>query len=236
MLDALIAGGAKLLGGFLGQESAEENAAQNRALQREFAQNAIQWKVDDAKKAGIHPLYALGASTTSFSPVSVGTPLADSISSMGADVGRAVNAVSTQGQRDTDFQNKVKELALTKGGLENELLASQIAQLKASQSPPFPSATGGSNDPVEGRSQDWSKRLPNAFESGSGVVVGGDYAKNPWFMDAQKYEDRYGDIVENVGGITNLIADWYYSNPSAGPWLRALTRRSEGMSNQQRSR
>lgn len=36
------------------------------AEQERFARNQIQWRVEDAKQAGIHPLYALGAST--FSP------------------------------------------------------------------------------------------------------------------------------------------------------------------------
>lgn len=43
---------------------------QNIALQREFAQNSIQWRVNDAKLAGLHPLAALGASGTSYTPSS----------------------------------------------------------------------------------------------------------------------------------------------------------------------
>ena len=39
-----------------------------RNFQREFAQNSIQWRAADAKKAGVHPLAALGASTHSPSP------------------------------------------------------------------------------------------------------------------------------------------------------------------------
>ena len=46
----------------------KEMNAKNAALQREFAQSGIQWKVADAKKAGLHPLAALGAQTASASP------------------------------------------------------------------------------------------------------------------------------------------------------------------------
>ena len=35
---------------------------------KQFAKRGIQWRVHDAKKAGLHPLAALGAQTTSFSP------------------------------------------------------------------------------------------------------------------------------------------------------------------------
>lgn len=44
-------------------------ARENIRNQREFAQNSIQWKVNDAKKAGIHPLMALGNNATSYTPV-----------------------------------------------------------------------------------------------------------------------------------------------------------------------
>ena len=69
MLGELIAGVGSLIGGLMGRdaqrdanEAQERMAAQNIALQREFAQQGIQWKVVDARKAGISPLYALGAS------------------------------------------------------------------------------------------------------------------------------------------------------------------------------
>lgn len=45
-------------------------AQQNIALQREFAQNGIQWRVADAAKAGLSPLAALGATEPNFAPVS----------------------------------------------------------------------------------------------------------------------------------------------------------------------
>lgn len=43
-------------------------ARENIRLQKEFAQNSRQWAVEDAKKAGLHPLYALGGGTT-YTPV-----------------------------------------------------------------------------------------------------------------------------------------------------------------------
>ena len=49
----------------LAQERANEA---NLAAQREFAQHGIRWKVEDAKAAGLHPLFALGGSGATFSP------------------------------------------------------------------------------------------------------------------------------------------------------------------------
>jgi hypothetical protein len=60
----------------------QDRKAQSRALdatqsniqfQKEFAQHGISWKVADAKEAGVHPLVALGANITPFSPVPVFT-------------------------------------------------------------------------------------------------------------------------------------------------------------------
>lgn len=53
-------------------ESTEAANASNVAYQREFAKHGISWRVADAKRAGIHPLAALGAQTMSFSPSVVG--------------------------------------------------------------------------------------------------------------------------------------------------------------------
>ena len=41
----------------------------NRQMQYDFAQNSIKWRVNDAKQAGIHPLYAMGVSPASAQPV-----------------------------------------------------------------------------------------------------------------------------------------------------------------------
>lgn len=49
---------------------------QNRSadIQKEFAQNGIQWRVNDANKAGIHPLAAMGANVSSGPTMAVGNP------------------------------------------------------------------------------------------------------------------------------------------------------------------
>lgn len=95
-------------------------------MQEKFAKNAIQWKVQDALKAGIHPLYAMGANTMSYSPTSVGDN--GSFAAMGADLGRAVAAGDTQSGRAID--GTIGKLALERAGLENDLLRAQIASTR----------------------------------------------------------------------------------------------------------
>lgn len=130
---SLIGAGSSLAGGLLGKSAADNAAAaanaaaeRNIALQKEFAQNGIRWKVEDAKAAGIHPLYALGASGASFSPVnaSIGpdTSMASALSDMGQNVGRAVAATRTA---EEDAAAKIN-LDHAKANLDGQLIDNQI--------------------------------------------------------------------------------------------------------------
>lgn len=120
---------------------------QNYQNQKEFAQHGIRWKVADAQAAGIHPLFALGGSTASYSPssFSVGDTSTDyGLKGMGQAVDRAVQATRTASERQaTDFQIKSQELDLEGKRLNNDILrmklASDSARLSAGQiGPPMP--------------------------------------------------------------------------------------------------
>lgn len=103
-MDPIITGGlisaaASLFGGRKSQKSNEAMAREQVKLQKEFAQHGIRWKVEDAKAAGLHPLYALGAQTAQYSPVTVQDSVGASIADAGQHVGRAVAATSTASER-----------------------------------------------------------------------------------------------------------------------------------------
>lgn len=129
------------------RETNEANAAinaQNNALQREFATMGIQWRAADAQKAGIHPLAALGAQTHSFAPNSIGmaagqvTPYdpAPAFSAAGQDIGRAIDSTRSRQDQAANMMHAASVLQLQRLGLENELLASQIARVKQPGSGP----------------------------------------------------------------------------------------------------
>ena len=140
MLGSIISAGASLLGGAIGRNSQKNANENNAALQKEFAQNSIRWKVADAEAAGIHPLAALGASGYSASPSYVGdTSLPTAFSQMGQDISTSINRTRTQPER---INAKMEALSLERGELENELLRSQIAREKAALNPPLPSGSG----------------------------------------------------------------------------------------------
>lgn len=83
-----ISAGSNLIGGVinhvLGSKQEKEMWKKNYDAQKEFAQNSIQWRVQDAEKAGIHPLYAMGNSPgyTPSSSMSTGS-LGDAVANAG---------------------------------------------------------------------------------------------------------------------------------------------------------
>lgn len=100
MWGTIISAAAPIIGGLLSNKQSADNKAEDVALQREFAQNGIRWKVADAKAAGLHPLHALGASTASYTPsISVTDGLGNAMSEAGQGLGRAINAQQTQSER-----------------------------------------------------------------------------------------------------------------------------------------
>lgn len=98
-MGALIAGGAAIAGGLIGADSTDKTNARNEQLQRDFAQKGIQWRVADAKAAGIHPLAALGASVPSASPSFVAGDLGESVARAGQHIGDYVSRSPSAEQR-----------------------------------------------------------------------------------------------------------------------------------------
>lgn len=64
--------GLGLYDAYAQRESQQDANLANYNMQKEFAQHGIQWKVEDAVRAGIHPAVALGAQTHSASPSFIG--------------------------------------------------------------------------------------------------------------------------------------------------------------------
>lgn len=150
---ALISGGLGMVGSMLkgnqersaAREINEGNARQadaNIQMQKEFAQQGIRWKVEDAKAAGLHPLAAIGAQTHSFIPVTVGdravAPSNDfGLRDLGQDLSRAIEARQTQQERVKEgLDRRIQEAQLRGLELRNEALEREI---NSSQRPP---ATG----------------------------------------------------------------------------------------------
>lgn len=230
MFGSIISGLSNIFGGLLGKSSADANREQiernnaavladkekDRELQREFAQQGVRWKVEDAKAAGLHPLFALGGSTATYSPsaISLGAAAPDmsmarAVSGMGQDVGRAINATRTQSERVDAFTEASQSLTLQRGALENELLASQIAKLKAAQNPPLPSDPNlvAPSGPVP---------VAKDYEDRPGLSYSHRWLTNPRWTNAEDSEKRYGEMSDFLMGPAILAADLKYN---ADPYI-----------------
>ena len=113
----------------------------NMAAQKEFAQHGIRWKVADAQAAGVHPLYALGANTHSFSPTAVGS--SDPVTSFrksGQDIARSVKAGQTRAEREiANINIQAAKVDLQGKELENAIKAEELRKSRQ-VGPPLPSA------------------------------------------------------------------------------------------------
>lgn len=125
---AAVTGGSNVAGGVIGnlinQNFQENEATRNQSnfnmTQDNFLRNT-QIRVEDAKKAGIHPLYALGANAPGPSgsqPIVMQDQVGQSIAQGGQSVG---NIISRQASAD----DRMKMI------LENKLLDSQIGETDA---------------------------------------------------------------------------------------------------------
>lgn len=127
-----LAGGAfGLIGGAINDAMQSKQDELNYQRQKEFAQNSLQWKVQDAKKAGLHPLAAIGANSSLYSPTSsAGGGLGDALSNAGQMV--------SQG-----FQNRLQEqyykLSMQRMALENERIKAETNALNRQGQSPQPS-------------------------------------------------------------------------------------------------
>lgn len=187
--------------------TADNRIAANRAQeeydrQKEFAQMGIRWKVDDAKAAGLHPLAALGASTTSYSPQSVGAAPyrgGDEFVAMGQGLERAINAGQTpEERRITQAKIDYSEGQAENMRLQNRLLENQLNQSQTSPSPTSvaPWMDGQNTDPYIdspnwGSNSSWrsqQQQIPTSDKIG--VTAGPPQAMETEYIDTNGYLNR----------------------------------------------
>ena len=138
LLSAAIGAGASILGGALSSKSSAKASAMNYQQQKEFAQNQIQWRTEDARKSGISPLYALGANTSAYTPSGTATDWTTPLANAGSSLGRGIDSVlSRKGQREQEAQAiQQNRLKTENASLQNDYLRAQIALLKQQGSTP----------------------------------------------------------------------------------------------------
>lgn len=203
------------IGGLIGTGLNWLSGQKNIKAQKEFAQHGISWKVEDAKRAGIHPLAALGAQTHSFAPVSIGDP-ATSLAQAGQDISSSINRTRDQRARVSAVTKTATDLQLTNAKLQNELLAAQIAKINASINPPLPTPDtrylidGQGNTPIKVKPAETSTTMPGQPGVEAATIPGLGWHRTPtgWAPNMSKElaermeEDHIGSIL---WGIRNYL-------------------------------
>lgn len=129
VVGAAISALGSLFGGRKSNESNAKMMKEQLRYQREFAQQGIQWRVEDAKKAGLHPLYALGAQTPSYSPVYSSDSMGPAIANASDSIGRAVSQIGAD--RATKAAERMAMLEAASRISSNEAMAQYYRSLAA---------------------------------------------------------------------------------------------------------
>lgn len=247
MLGQLISAGTSLLGGFLNSNATkkanEQSAAlarENIQLQKDFAQQGLTWKIDDAFRNAdrVHPIYSMGASTPSFSPVSANfaadTSVGSAVASAGQDIGRAVHATATGKQRADAFTVASQKLSLEKGALENELLRTELAskngRLRQNATPSLPMPGDaylipgqGNSDLIKNKPLEVAPGHPGQPSSEGGAIADTGYTRTttgwapvPSQDVKQRIEDNF--VQERLWDIRNNVLPSFGMNFAPPPF------------------
>lgn len=231
-IPSIVSGAASLLGSSSSRSASnaanrtqQDLSAQNIALQREFAKKGIQWRVADAKAAGIHPLYALGANTNSFSPVS---QISYEVGSGLGAAGQAIDAAFatrnlTQQQRlqakaqSLQLYNQTKvadsEVRLNNAMAAEALTAARAATAAATTRRQSPELELRDAMQELSRTDDPRTRtIETVQENPVEVSVAGiRTALKGGQTPASFWQERYGEPGEWVFGVLNMLQDLGHS-------------------------
>lgn len=215
------AGGLTSLFGGGSNQSAVSQQISNQQLQfqRAAAAQGIRWKVEDAKAAGIHPLYALGAPTFNPGPIPyIGDggaggagSLADSFKNMGQGLGRAFAATSSPQERQaTAFEVARQAQQYEHGNLQNELLRAQINQInnRAQVGPGMPNNVVSS--PVLGTFENDPTKVQTAVPGAAAQAAGHAAPTITW--------TRVGGGIQAFPTKQPGLDDFDVSNPLGIDW------------------
>lgn len=215
-----VAGGAiSALGGAYAANRSSQIASNLNVLNykqaKEFAQNQIQWRVLDAKRAGLHPLAALGVSPIAAPPSAIGgdvSGLGQGLSEMGQNISRSIDAFQSRRERD---QEMAKQEALNMLRYKLELDKFKNDQLETQSRIALNNARAAAvttemKNAVRGASlgQPRIPARPVAYSRGRYVLPGGNNAmttyKGPNGENIPMPSESFEASAQNMWGIPEI--------------------------------
>jgi len=172
------------IGSFFNADRARSSANQLRDDTNFFNRNKIQMTVADAKKAGIHPLAALGSPVAGSwaSPVApyAGDAIGEGISRIGQSISKGMPDELTKLQMDAE--------------------RARIANLNAN--------TAVTLSDAESRTAlARARRAGQSMDTADLVAGGKPIKRDSGFSDAQDFENRYGELSDFIFGPLIAEAD-----------------------------
>lgn len=150
-------------------------AQQQAQFNQDYVKNAMQWRVEDAKKAGVHPMAALGFSSPSYSAVSApsapGYAMGNSIDPL--EFGQSLNYAATKG-KDKQQQADMVNLQLEGLMLDNEYKRAQIDQLKVDTLASSIASDQALTSPGAPTLHPENQHVPGQSDSGYSSILGKD--------------------------------------------------------------
>lgn len=200
---ALAEGATQLYKGYSGRKA----ESKDRRFQRQFAKNQIQWRVEDAKKAGLHPLAALGAPTVS-PAVSAGDPMGDAVGQMGRNI---ADYVERRADRKREGQMRAERNVLTHAQVQEAdaraaLLRAQKRKVDADTVTQMKLAS----DAALGRHDKQSNNDVRFLEDQHGQRVGPIRGSS-----AEDAGQEYGEIFGEGYGLWKLLQMMYDESANA---------------------
>lgn len=121
--------GADLYGARQARQGFASQAARNYEQEKEFATHGIRWRVEDAKAAGLHPLYGASGNTPSPSAPMYLDPMGQAINNSGRQVGQYIAsremAALAKAQLQAGYQRELNDMAMSHVMLEREHMLNQ---------------------------------------------------------------------------------------------------------------
>lgn len=151
----LLSIGADLLGGILGSQSQKKmHAQQLRQAQKQFdaqMNESVQRRVKDAQSAGVHPLFALGASVGASPTISSGSapesnPMQAALTNMARTLG-VIEQNRASAKRD---EAEAALLDSERARIEQDMRSKGSDSTKTPEGPEFPPAPTGYRNPGRG--------------------------------------------------------------------------------------
>lgn len=235
------------------QNFTREMDALNYARQMDAANNSILWRVQDAQRAGVHPLFALGGGGASISPSMLvgggqpgaintsgasvapaprsptGSSIGAAVRAMGQDLSRSVASTQTREERQEAqelrmYDRTIRHQNIDRGFLENQKLQAEIARLGRDQiGSPAASVSAKPGAVV---------RVPSQSVVGSK----NDASREPGEITDYQYQRRSDgglnvvqseDMKRRTEDELPAQLDWWWRNriaPSLTPWNKRPTK------------